>query len=298
MIYFSEGLPVQPNKGIYWLASYPKSGNTWFRIFLANLLNTTDNPINLNAINTGAIASGRSWVDEALGFDSADLTHKELDALRPAVYKWYSETEDTIGYHKIHDAYTYLDNGLPLIPKEGSLGALYLIRNPLDVSISFAAHSHCTIDEAIQSMGNKKFGFCRGKNGQHNQLRQHLLSWSDHVKSWTNTQLNTLVIRYEDMKLNSIDTFTNATQFLKLEASESKILEALENSAIKKLQKQEKESGFREKPPKMKKFFRKGKVGDWQRTLSPAQIQQIIHDHGDIMQTYGYIDQHKNPIIF
>ena len=126
------------DKGIFWLASYPKSGNTWFRVFLAHVLNQAEAPIDINHLNTGQIASSRPWLDEALGFDSASLTHDELDALRPLVYQWYHETIDKIGYHKIHDAYTYISHDAPLIPNQSCLGAIYFIRNPLDVAISFA----------------------------------------------------------------------------------------------------------------------------------------------------------------
>ena len=285
-------------KGIFWLASYPKSGNTWFRIFLANVLNPSKTPIDLNKIHTGAIASARGWVDEALGFDSAHLTHDELDALRPAVYRWQSDHQDDIGYHKIHDAYTYLENSDPLIPTEGNLGALYFIRNPLDVAISFANHSRCTIDKAIEQMGKPHNAFCKGVYRQHSQLRQKLLTWSMHVQSWAEAaDLNVLVLRYEDMKQNPIPTFTKAAEFLQLKASQQTIEIALENAHIEKLQQQEEQSGFCEKPANVSRFFRKGIVGDWQNTLTPVQIQQIISDHADVMQYYGYIDANQNPII-
>lgn len=58
---------MKENKnGIYWLASYPKSGNTWFRIFLVNLLNKSNEPIDINTIHIGQIASAREWIDSAL----------------------------------------------------------------------------------------------------------------------------------------------------------------------------------------------------------------------------------------
>ncbi len=83
--------------GIYWLASYPKSGNTWFRVFLRNLLEDGDKPADINEIHTGSIASGRGWLDEVLGFDTAELEPDEVDRLRPEVYRWSIRNEE-VGY--------------------------------------------------------------------------------------------------------------------------------------------------------------------------------------------------------
>lgn len=286
------------NKGIYWLASYPKSGNTWFRIVLANVLKDTDEPIDLDFIHTGMIASSREWMEAALGFDTGDLTHDELDALRPHVYRWYSEQLDSPGYYKIHDAHTLVGEEA-LIPAEGCLGALYFIRNPLDVAISFANHFSCSVDEAIQMMGDEQFAFCKSKRRQVNQLRQWLLSWSMHVNSWVNAKgLNRLVIRYEDMKNNPQETFANALGFLQIHPTGATLQTALANAEFDKLQQEEAEKGFCEKPLKVTQFFRKGMVGDWENTLTEAQIAQLIADHGPTMQAFGYLDAHGQPVSY
>ncbi len=295
--------------GIYWLASYPKSGNTWFRVFLAHLIKSISPPpkfkkleipedaIILNHIKTGQIASARLWIDQTLGFDSADLTLDELDLLRPQIYAHLGLAMNKPSHHKIHDAYTKLPTEKPLIPSEGCLGALYFIRNPLDVAISFAHHSHCSIDQSIKNMHKPNFAFCKSAKRQDNQLRQWLLSWSKHVESWEIAQENMPVqfIRYEDMKLNPIETFTKAARFLQIEATDTQIIQAIEKSNIKNLQALEKDNGFREKSAKAASFFRKGIVGDWQETLTSEQILQIIADHQKVMLKYGYLDKNGEP---
>ena len=290
LIWRLEGYPVSEQGGIYWLASYPKSGNTWFRVFLAHMLNPSGEALDLDSIHTGAIASARGFVDEALGFDSAYLSHDDLDKLRPAVYTWHAKQVSTAQYHKIHDAYTHLPDGGALIPASACLGALYFIRNPLDVVISFANHLNCSIDEAMTAMNAPDFAFCKGHKRQHEQLRQQLLSWSMHVKSWQDAKdINCLVLRYEDMKQNPIETFTKAAAFLKLDVTHEQIERALQYSDIKRLQRLEQKKGFSEKPCKTKSFFRKGIVGDWENTLTSEQVNKIIHHHGDMMSAYGYL---------
>ena len=288
---------MHADKGIYWLASYPKSGNTWFRIFLANLMNNADEAIDINQVSTGAIASARGWIDEVLGFDSSDLTMDEIDRIRPTIYSWHAENSKHIGYHKIHDAYTYVTDTAsqsvqPLIPLKGCLGVIYFIRNPLDVAISFASHSNCSIDKAIVHMSDENYAFCNSSSRQYNQLRQWLLSWSSHVQSWTTVKdLNLLVLRYEDMLLDSEVTFTKAVNFLNLNYTAAQIKRALQQSNIKTLQQMESENGFREKPAKMTSFFRKGVVGDWKTTLTNVQIERVIADHRQVMGDFGYLEK-------
>ncbi len=282
-------------KGIYWLASYPKSGNTWFRILLTTLLQGTNKPLNLDNLD-GSMASSRAWINNALGFDSTYLCDDELDQLRPAIYSWYAEQDTKVNYHKIHDAYTYVDTAKPLIPASGCLGAIYIIRNPLDVAISFAYHSNISIDMMIELMGNFSLAVPVDIH-RHKQLRQKLLSWSHHVTSWKSASaINVLFLRYEDMLLAPFETFKKGMAFLNIDVSDAALQQAIDRTLFHKLQQQEAENGFKEKTRVAKRFFRKGIAGDWENTLTTAQIDKLIRDHGEVMYQYGYLDQHYHPI--
>lgn len=287
------------SRGIYWLASYPKSGNTWVRAFIANLKANHDTPADINELNTGAIASGRSWIEETLGFGIGELSQEEIDQLRPNVYRWCSQQAQTIEYHKIHDAFTQLSDGRDLVPIDATRGALYIIRNPLDVAISFAHHSNSSIDTAINNMSNPTFAFCNSRIKLCDQLQQRLLSWSDHVLSWVNApQLKRLIVRYEDMITHPLRTFTDIANFLELSQNQCNIKNALEYCSFQILQAQEQINGFKEKTALSANFFRKGIVGDWQQSLSQTQIQRIINDHRQVMQRFGYVDTWGHPLLY
>jgi hypothetical protein len=282
-------------KGIYWLASYPKSGNTWFRILLATLLHGTNTPLNLDNLN-GSMASNRVWINQALGFDSTYLSDDELDQLRPAIYSWYANQDAKINYHKIHDAYTYIDSINPLIPVNGCLGAIYIIRNPLDVAISFAHHSNISIDMMIELMGHPSLAVPIDIN-RHKQLRQKLLSWSGHVNSWKSASvIEVLFLRYEDMLFSPFETFKKGINFLNIAISDDDLQRAIDSTSFNKLQQQENENGFKEKSRVANRFFRKGIAGDWESTLTSTQIDRLIHDHGETMHEHGYLDQAYRPI--
>jgi aryl sulfotransferase len=287
---------INNQANIYWLASYPKSGNTWTRAFIANLLHEDPEPVDINELFTGAIASSREWVESALNFDIDELSHDEIDLLRPNAYRWLSQNLESPGYHKIHDAYIYLPNGEALIPAEATKGALCIIRNPLDLVISLANHNSCTIDKAIEHINNPGFSFCNKSGHINSQLRQKLLTWSEHIISWTTSPIfNIQIIRYEDMKHKPLDTFTKMANFLNLSSNKESIIQALAHCSIEKLQAQEKEKSFREKSAKSILFFRKGIVGDWQNILSEAQTNTIIKEHKVVMQRFGYLDEQGQP---
>ncbi len=276
--------------GIYWIASYPKSGNTWFRAFLQNFLEDGEQPVNINNLSTGSIASSRNWLDEVLGFDTADLDFDETDRLRPDVYKW-SLNDTDIGYHKIHDAYISTVDNEPLICPESTLGALYIIRNPFDVALSYANHNLCSIDDAIKLLGKSDHALCRSQNKMFRQTRQKLLNWSNHVLSWINArEINCQVIRYEDMLTRPFETFSKAIQFLGLPEDFSRIEKSIRFSDFSVLRSQEEAAIFEEKPPKVEFFFRRGKIGEWKDKLTSDQKQLIIDNHGDVMHRFGYLD--------
>ncbi|NJK85140.1 MAG: sulfotransferase domain-containing protein [Bacteroidales bacterium] len=275
---------------IVWLASYPKSGNTWFRVFLTNLLEDGDQPADINNLYPTTIASSRSLFDEATGVPSSDLSSDEIEKLRPDVYRYMAETGTETIYHKIHDAWISLPDGKTLIPTEVTKAVLYFIRNPFDVAISFAHHSSVNIDKAIDMMADVHYAFCSKADRLHNQTRQKLLSWSGHVESWIDqSRLPVLVLRYEDMLENPFKEFKKAVEFAGIDTCEEKIQKAIAFSSFDNLKKQEQEKGFKEKAARSESFFRKGKSGDWKNTLTKNQIKRIVKDHGRMMKRFGYL---------
>ncbi|HNX96250.1 MAG TPA: sulfotransferase domain-containing protein, partial [Candidatus Aminicenantes bacterium] len=170
--------------GITWLASYPKSGNTWFRVFLTNYLRNGKEPASINELEKTPIASAREPFDEVLGIEAADLTAEEIDRLRPEWYRHLAENAGDRLFMKVHDAYTDLPDGRPLFPAAATHGVVYFIRNPLDVAVSFAHHSGWDNASSIEHLAEEGFAFCGKADRLHNQLRQRLLSWSAHVLSW------------------------------------------------------------------------------------------------------------------
>ncbi len=286
-------------KRIHWLASYPKSGNTWMRVFFANLQWDAAVPARINRL-PNLIASDRHAFDEAVGYEAGDLTHDEVDCLRPEVYLDYARRAKNSYFCKVHDAYTFLPDGRPLFPPEATAGAIYLVRNPLDVCVSYAHHSgESNYDVSIGWMENPGFALAAETDRlDPGQLRQRLLTWSDHVRSWADAPtLRVLIIRYEDMKLRPVETFAAAAAFAGMTEDRAKIERALAFSSLEELQRQERAEGFRGALAPDRPFFRKGEVGSWREVLTDAQVARIIRGHREVMLRFGYLTETGEPTV-
>jgi hypothetical protein len=282
--------------GIVWLASYPKSGNTWFRAFISAFLDENDEGISINKMKTDGIFSSRPLLDAVAGIESSNLTAEETDRLRPLVYRHLAEVSGKTLFIKAHDAYTYLGDGTPLLATENAK-AVYILRNPFDVAVSFANHASKDLDRTIADMGDVRTSFCGDERSLPSQTRQKLLSWSAHAESWANaTELPVHFIRYEDMKEDPIHAFTEAMRFIGLACTEEKVRLAAELSSFDRLKQEEESGGFKERPFRTASFFRSGRVGDWRNHLSGAQRDRIIAYHGKVMVKYGYLDGEGNPV--
>jgi len=221
-----------------WLASYPKSGNTWFRILVANLWSKRDTPVDINVIDsTDSIASGRNPFDQQTLIDSALLTSEEIDRLRPTAYAYAAAGETLadpdspcfpVRFVKTHDAWTYTDHGEPLLGGlAGAEGAILIVRDPRDVAPSLANHGNQTIDEAITFMGDADASFCGQRDRQPNQLRQLLPRWSGYNASWLDqADIPVHLVRYEDMQADVLGVFRRALAFAGIEISAEEAAQA------------------------------------------------------------------------
>ena len=276
---------------IVWLASYPKSGNTWLRAFLANFKRDGDEPININALGVGAGASDRGLFDSALGVESSDMTEEEIECCRPDAYRYLAAQSAETLYLKIHDAYTLTSRGDPLIPADVTSGAIYVTRDPLDVAVSFAHHYSKTLEEAVERIARDTLTVSASTGRLRTQLRQRLLSWSRHVLSWLDqSAIPVHVMRYEDMSLQPIETFTAAVRFLGWAEDVDRVRRAVEFSSFEVLRQQEYSHGFKERLHGPL-FFRQGRPGAWREALTREQVARVIGDHGPVMRRLGYLSE-------
>lgn len=282
-----------------WLASYPKSGNTWFRMLIANLQAGGDTAVDINNLpERGGIASARGPFDYLTLIDSGLLTHDEIDLLRPAVYEMLAsgaedELETAAGpafrFVKVHDAYTLNADGVPVLAgAKGADAAVVIVRDPRAVAPSLAHHLHQSIDGAIDFMADSRAGLCQSRRSQAPQLRQQLPGWSGHIESWLDQRdIPVHLVRYEDLKADPVTVFAAVLNFAGYPADQVSVARAVRLADFASLQAQEQARGFREARAQGR-FFRRGETEGWRDELSAGQIARIETAHAMMMARLGY----------
>lgn len=276
---------------INWVSSYPKSGNTWMRVFLINLLNPDLKKHAIRVMKHIPNAASRTMFDNYSGIDSSDLTELEIKELRPRVYESRSNSHKNQLFLKVHDKFEYLNNHNPLFPKAASNAVIYIIRNPLDVAVSFAKFKGISHERIIHEMLDDENRLA-GLDGLRLklQLPQLLSSWSSHIKSWTEqTEIPTIIIKYEDLSTQPLATFTRVVDFLNFNYSKEEICVAIEKSSFENLKKQEIKYGFQEKFANTDLFFRKGVTGEGEKKLTKNQIERLVRGSIEEMSTFNYL---------
>lgn len=283
---------------INWLASYPKSGNTWTRIFLTNYMNDTDQPVDINRLQGGPIASDRDLFDRWAGVEASDLTFEDIADFRPHVYRQMALHIGHPLYIKAHDACTRNSDGEMIFPKDVTSAVIYLIRNPLDVAVSYSHHSDRTIEQVVKNLCDPDGYAYENPKYLSPQLPQRLLSWSAHVLSWVDeSNLPLIVIRYEDMLAQPEAAFERIIRTLELDFDPIRLANAIALSQFEKVQGQESQTGFKERVMQSDApFFRQGKSGAWREELSLELADKIIKSNADVMRRFGYLDQNNDPL--
>jgi hypothetical protein len=279
-------------KGIVWIASYPKSGNTWTRAFLHNLIKIISGEAESEQ-DINKMGEYSTWdislelFQEMLGKDPREVDRAEIAAIRPRVQEKIAEKTDGLSFVKTHNA-LMMDRGIPTINSAVTSGAIYIVRNPLDVAISYSHHMGQSIDHAIEFMEQK---------GLETRVTEKSVyevygSWSEHVYSWTRKPNRAVyVMRYEDMVADTKAIFGALARHLLMLPSDEQLSKAIDLSSFERLQKQEMAEGFRERPKNSKQFFREGKTNQWKEVLTRRQVRRIVSAHQVQMRRFGYLPE-------
>ena len=275
-------------KKIVWLASYPKSGNTWVRLFLdAYLLGDLD--INDMVCSVTDDRADRMQIGDGSQISSMPIDIQQL--ARPMgllrLVSAFNENKfsDVPLFVKSHAAHM-LANGIELLPASLTRAVIYIVRDPRDVAPSFAKHMGIDLDTAIEYMVDRY----RVLTSDPSRCADFLSSWDAHVLSYLNADThNVAVFQYEEMRANPVEQFCGILRHAGIQPVRERVEKALEMVNLNRLRELESEVGFRESSPNAKnQFFGEGKIGN--NNLSTTQRYRIEREFRRVMKRLGYID--------
>ena len=279
---------------IIWLASYPKSGNTWLRVIISNIINSDkkdfDKPFNFmkqidgypNKHHFSSLVKDVNDVNEIVPnwINSQNLINLKKNI---TIFKTHNML-GSFGRHKFTDA-------------DNTVGVIYIVRDPRNVVSSIKNHfSLDSINRAKDFLLDKnKWIFDTEKKGI---LPSFISSWNMHYLSWKSFPKNYLLIKYEDLLKEPMNEVLKVYNYLKnffdLNLGNEDLDKIINLSSFENLKRKENEGKFTEgldhlKTKKKIDFFNTGPSNDWKKQLDEKLINELEEEFSKEMIELGYI---------
>ncbi len=278
---------------IIWIASYPKSGNTWLRSIIGSLLYSNDGIFNFQLIKNIKQFPSRSTLK--------DFTQNFNDINELSKY-WILAQEkinlaNEIKFFKTHNLNCAINNN-PFTNKLNTLGTIYVVRDPRNLINSISNHYNKNNDEEAKNfLISQKILSQQARDLKDNDIATLLGSWSDHYNFWTKKNSNLLLIKYEDLISNTESVMERIVIFLRkfmtVEVSPEKIKNIIRTTSFNNLKNLEEKGLFGENVYDTSKnkirFFNKGPSNDWTKVLDKKIQDDIEKVFGKEMKELGYI---------
>ena len=279
---------------IIWLASYPKSGNTWVRSMISALLYSENGKFDFELIK-----NIRQFPDKHY-FENFTDDFGNFNEIK----KYWIRSQELINLDneikilKTHHLNCKVDN-YNFTNNENTLATIYIVRDPRNLLNSISNHYSKSLEESKKFLTTPKFIAGYKQNGElkNNSIKALLGTWGEHYNFWKIKSNNFLLIKYEDLiknteiELNKIINFLK--KFLNIKTSSEKIKNILETTSFNYLKNLENKGRFKENAyetlNKKKNFFHLGPKNDW-KTISNKDIIKELEDkfHKE-MKELGYL---------
>ena len=277
-------------KNLLWIASYPKSGNTWMRAILTSLFYSDDGIFDFTLLPKIDQFEKLQYFDFVKDINIDD--YKKLNEL-PTISRYWTEAQKRIEskkliFFKTHSC-NYSHNNLNYTNQLTTRGGIYIIRDPRDVAVSYSKFIGESIDITIDYMLSKS----RQIWNQNKSLGIIVSRWDYHVSSWLNLKAPIIFIRYEDLLnktekiLNELINFLSEQLRIKIDVNQKKIENIIQSTSFNLLKQKEEREGFRE-ASKSSVFFREGKSMQWKNDLNENQISIIEENFSETMKKFNY----------
>lgn len=266
---------------IIWIASYPKSGNTYLRSFLASYYYSNNGKFDFDQLL-------KIHQFPNIKFSKIKPTSKE-EASRQWIFNQNNFFDkNRLNFVKTHNCLLPF-KGNEFTSRNETLGAIYIVRDPRNVITSITHHYSINYEKALDYMLDNDCSLLEKSFDQDYSNFTYLNSWSNHYRSWKNNKnFQILFIKYEDIKKNKEDTFKKIILFVEKitkknsKLNEKKFLNSIKSTNFSNLKNKELNEGFEEsvyssKIGKKINFFNLGFSNRWQKLL-PVDIKNKVNE--------------------
>ena len=278
---------------IIWLASYPKSGNTFLRALLSSYFFSKDGNFSFELLkHIKQYPHSNFFLPLGIEVNNPHIVAKN----HLKVQKNINKNTKSFTFFKTHSGFVKMD-GFSFTDLNNSLGVIYIVRDPRDVVISYSKHNDEPIDITLKKI-NENYLI---NNNVKDEVPVYVGSWSFHYNSWKQFKSSNkyFLIKYEDLLKEKEFYFRKILEFIKdltkieFEIKDSRIKKIIKETEFEKLEKLEEKFGFKESPKNKKgqrnKFFRKGEINQWQDSLDPKIKNSIERVCEKEMKELGYL---------
>ena len=280
---------------IIWLASYPKSGNTWVRSMIAALLHTNDGVFSFDLLNKIKQFPSKTYFKNFTNdFSNIHEIKKHWESAQDLI-----NLDNKVKFFKTHHINCKI-NQYNFTSKKNTLATIYVIRDPRNLVNSISNHYSKSLEDSKDFLLTPKYiaGFKRDGGLEKNSLKTLLGTWSEHYKFWKNNNENFLLIKYEDLinnansELNKIIIFIK--KFISIETNEVKNNNIVRTTSFDYLKNLEEKGSFNENAyetiDKEKKFFNLGPQNNWENILDKKIKNEIEIKLSIEMKELGYLN--------
>ena len=285
---------------IIWIASYPKSGNTWIRSLLCAYLFSKDGKFNFSLLKNIAQFSSKGL---SLDFDDTNANQSRIFENWIPAQKIINK-DKKVRFLKTHNALCTI-NGNKFTDEFNTMAAIYIVRDPRNLISSLLHHYSLNLEEAFHFLTNKRKTIFPVNSAEGDKIKNtlqdinFLADWSGHYRSWKNIGFCPIkIIKYEDILSDTRKVFISILKFLsklmELKIEEKKINQSLNSTSFKVLSQMEEKQGFDEsiilsKTKKKIKFFNLGKKNDWRKLLDRETVKKINNAFKNEMSELNYL---------
>ena len=274
---------------IIWIASYPKSGNTWLRAFLSTYLYSNNNKFDFSLLKKIPKFPHKKLFDGIIDVEILKKNKFEIVKYFIAAQQKLN-LDNSIKLLKTHNAYVSYKNNW-FSDEKNTKAYIYLVRDPRSIVLSFSSYQKISVERAADLMLNQG---CYGSDDKDSLMIDIRSSWKINYLSWKKEKkFKGIIIKYEDLKKNPFIQFTKILNFLKnymdLEINEKKIKQCINLCDFKGLKNLENKFGFDE-AISSNAFFRKAELEEWKKLLDVKIKNKIESNFKNEMKELGYLD--------